>query len=355
MEIDFRVGFCKMIFFRYLRLTFLLGQFFRCMAMNSSYSPNRNGISTRSSSNHDVWRLSLNYEDLGKTRLTTYNHDGWKLGLRYKIQKQYGKKDSKHPPLLLIHPVGIGLSSWFWEPFMESWSYSDIFCPDLIGCGLIGDKWDPNERGLFFPLDWVRQCETLIHDILNSQPCVVMTQGGLAPVGILLAKRNPSSVKQLILCSPPTWNELTKALGQTELKRNYDLLRSEYGELAFSFLEQKWAIKFFSDLFLFEGEADSIWIELAFAECTAANRSAVAVFNAGLLQHRSYKEELKELSQPTLILTGNEDKRQRGRIPYARNMMNCRLRSVPGCNVLPWESTDFVLHITEHFSSENKL
>lgn len=300
--------------------------------------------------NHELWtwRQDMMTSNDGKTTTTTYNHDGQKLGLQYKLQPSSEKRNDCLP-LILIHPVGIGLSSWFWEPFMEAWTYSDVFCPDLIGCGQLGDEWNPGVKGMAFPLEWARQCETLIEDFLNSQPCVVMVQGGLAPVGILLGQRNASTVKKLILCSPPTWSDLTTPLSQSLLKRNYDFLRSEYGAAAFSLLERRWAIKFFSDLFLFADKADSIWIDRAINDCSIANRSAVAVFNAGLLQHRSYEEDLKELLQPTLILAGETDKRQFDRNPFKRNMLDCSLGTLPGCNVLPWESVDSLIYTIQPF------
>jgi len=74
-----------------------------------------------------------------------------------------------------------------------------IYAPDLIGCGLAhgADAWDPETKGMFFPLSWVEGVETLINTVvmprvrLKGQPalgsgnkdyekgCVVLVQGGL--------------------------------------------------------------------------------------------------------------------------------------------------------------------------------
>jgi hypothetical protein len=62
-----------------------------------------------------------------------YDYDGWKLTYRYKAAEKGFEKDS---PILLIHPVGIGLSSWFWELFMDSWRGPAVYAVDLIGCGI---------------------------------------------------------------------------------------------------------------------------------------------------------------------------------------------------------------------------
>ena len=44
-----------------------------------------------------------------------YEHDGWRLGFRH-IRAAPGRE--AEPPLLLVHPVGIGLDSWFWDRFI---------------------------------------------------------------------------------------------------------------------------------------------------------------------------------------------------------------------------------------------
>ena len=72
------------------------------------------------------------------------------------------------PPLLLVHPLGVGLSSWFWDPFLSEWSGSEVFVPDLIGCGA-SEAWQPSERGLFVPLDWVRALEALWREEIRSE------------------------------------------------------------------------------------------------------------------------------------------------------------------------------------------
>ena len=116
--------------------------------------------------------------------LKRYSHDGWDLAFRFK-EAAPGFEDA--PPLLLVHPVGIGLSSWFWDAFADEWEGAAVFAPDLIGCGA-SEEWDPDARGLFVPLDWARGCESLWRAHIR-RPCVVVAQGGLAPVGVSLAVR----------------------------------------------------------------------------------------------------------------------------------------------------------------------
>lgn len=239
-----------------------------------------------------------------------------------------------------------------------------IYAPDLIGCGIAhgADKWDPEKRGLFFPLSWVEGVETLINEIVlpklresqsSSSPgvfsllrqenkgigCLVIAQGGLAPVGIMLSQRNPLTINQLMLTSAPIYRDVTTAVPAAELQRNYDFLRSPiFRYIAFSLLESRTVIKFFSNIFLFQDECDEEWLDETERELCVEARTPVQAFNSGLLQHRSFEEDLKESPQPKLIVSGEGDKRSTERQPYEEQVDNCALITIPGLNVLPWES-----------------
>ena len=102
-----------------------------------------------------------------------YEHDGWKLGFR---RRAASPGHEAEPPVLLVHPVGIGLDAWFWDKFIDTWEGAELFVPDLIGCGA-SEAWRPAERGLFLPLDWSRGCEALWR-LHIRRPCVVVAQGG---------------------------------------------------------------------------------------------------------------------------------------------------------------------------------
>lgn len=233
------------------------------------------------------------------------------------LNKPAAPRRENEPSIVLVHPVGIGLSSWFWTKMMEEYTDNPgIFAPDLLGCGLDhgASAWNPDEQGLFFPLSWTEGIETLLNDKVGEEGCTVVVQGGLAPVGILLASRNPQKVKRLILTSPPTHEDIVNAVNEDELKRNYDILRSNVpGSFAFRLLEMRSLIKLFSDLFLFEDGCDDRWLDETQRENRPEARTPVQAFNAGLLQHRSYLDELREIAQPVFIVSGNSDKRAANR------------------------------------------
>lgn len=288
---------------------------------------------------------------------STYEHDSWTLSFRFQPASIGYERER---PIVLVHPVGIGIHSWFWERFMEDWSGPAVYAPDLIGCGIAngGDKWDPSTKGLSFPLGWVQGVESLIQQKVLTQPagvleslpflkapskqgCVIVAQGGLAPVGVMLAARNPMSVSHLVLTSPPTWSDMTTAVPSKELSRNFNTLSSPIlGPLAFGVLESPWAVAFFSNAFLFQGKCDERWLALACQNTTAADRPPVIAFNSGFCNHRSFEKELTELTQPTLILCGKTDKsRTKERTKYVTIMSKCVIEELNGKNILPWESS----------------
>lgn len=331
------------------------------------------GCSQRVAISQHATTLSDSSKELTKKiELGRYRHKSFNLTYLYKEAAPGREKDK---PIVLIHPVGIGLSSWFWKRLMESYiDNPPIYAPDLIGCGLDhgADAWDPDEVGLFFPLSWVEGVETLMNEIVipnwkemqtlqfpnildfnrqtkneNNDGCLVIAQGGLAPVGVMLAKRNPLTISNLMLTSPPTYRDMTTAVPTDELERNYNFLKSEiYGSLAFNLLESRSLIKFFSNRFLFQNECDEEWLDETEREsrCVAA-RTPVQAFNAGLLQHRSFEEDLKESPQPKLIVSGAGDKRSIDRQPYKEQLDTCSLVTIPGLNVLPWESPKEVVDL----------
>lgn len=300
-------------------------------------------------------------------QLQRYTHKAFNLTYLYKEAAPGREKDR---PIVLIHPVGIGLSSWFWKRLMDSYEDNPpIYAPDLIGCGIDhgADAWDPDKIGLFFPLSWVEGVETLINEIVipeyresqtlqlpsmfgfnkQSDGCLVIAQGGLAPVGIMLAKRNPLTVSNLMLTSPPTYKDVTTAVPTAELQRNYDFLRSPiFGPIAFNLLESRALIKFFSNQFLFQEECDEGWLDETERESVfVAARTPVQAFNAGLLQHRSFEDDLKESPQPKMIVSGEGDKRAVNRLPFKEELDTCSLVTIPGLNVLPWESPEALVDL----------
>ena len=283
-----------------------------------------------------------------------YEYDGWRCSYRH---RPAGPKGGSRPPLLLVHPIGIGMSGWFWERLMSAYEGDDaapaIYAPDLIGCGA-STPWEPQERGLFLPLDYSRQCEQLWR-VAIGEPCVVVTQGGLAPVGVLLASRMSDTwngelgVERLILASPPTWEEISTDSDRAAAARAFSAFASPLGAASYKLLQLRAFVRFFSNLFLFDAVADEEWVEQCCTE--AAQPSAqwpVFAFNAGIVGARGYFDELVGAEQPVLLLEGASDRRQRD--GYAENMRRCQRATInEACNVLPYEQADATREAIDRF------
>jgi pimeloyl-ACP methyl ester carboxylesterase len=280
------------------------------------------------------------------------------------------------PPLLCVHPVGVGCSSWFFKRFAAAWrdhpgGGSALLCPDLLGCG-DSSRWDPSKDGIFVPLDWTRQLEQLIvsdaapfpHGL--AQPSfMVISQGGLAPVGIQLAYRCPR-VGSLVLCTPPSYGVLARELPKKEVARNLAALQA-LPKFAFEFLASRGAIKFFSNLFLFSGSADEEWLNEATADAADyERRHSIWAFNAGCCEVSNYAEMYSNLEQPRLVVMGCDDggaSSTKGLEAEAawqhlepfedgQNARGVVLRG--GKNVLPWENPEMLCDILAGFAKENQ-
>jgi hypothetical protein len=78
-----------------------------------------------------------------------------------------------------------------------------------------------------------------------------------------------------------------------------------------------------------------MWLDKTEIEFGTKARAPVQVFNAGFCMNRSLENELTAMKQPTLIVEGKDDTRQR--TEYIQNMNNCQTTVLPGKNVIPWE------------------
>lgn len=285
--------------------------------------------------------LGPSEEQLSTMQSGSYDYGGFRVAFR---KKAAAAGYERSPPLLLIHPVGIGIASWFWDKFLDEWVGGEIFVPELIGCGA-SDKWDPSESGLSMPLDWVRSLETLWQAEIR-RPCVVISQGGNAPIAVRLASRASEAVAGLVFVSPPEWREIAAGLPSEEVESNYRQLSfvlgspSQFGTACYRAISSRPVVRFFSDAFLFADKADDTFIEACCATTTPERRWPVIAFNAGMVRQKGLEAELLELPQPTLVLIGEDGgkpKENNGQ-DYRRYMRRAVVQKLKGLNVLPWES-----------------
>jgi pimeloyl-ACP methyl ester carboxylesterase len=248
---------------------------------------------------------------------------------------------AKSKTFLLIHPVGIGMGNWFWDKFRDEavaaaaastgqqQQQDDddevifLYAINLIGCGrsrqsgTVDDDYflarttittndnEADQDQMILP--WTRQCAYFVDEIIlqqkdtndsdsttiqtaaaasssSSTEITVISHGGLAPIALQLATLRPHAIANIVLASPPTLQQLQQRLSVTEAMRNWDQLRKLPDVCFTMLLESKWAIRFFSNLFLFDRKCDNVWRHNAQAECDRSVRAPVRYFNAGLCE-----------------------------------------------------------------------
>jgi pimeloyl-ACP methyl ester carboxylesterase len=222
-----------------------------------------------------------------------------------------------------------------------------LHAPDLLGTGSSA-PFDPSSSGLFFPLDWARQVESLYASLNTTSPVALVSQGGVAPVALVLAARGKIPLEKLLLLSPPTLETLTAPVPQSKFALNYRLLTFPlWKPLVVSLLSFPPLVSFFADRVLLSSPSPPF-----VGECVSELRRSphaaepVFVFNAGGLFLRSYAPEMAAATCPVAIVSGEDDSRGRieGRmgLPEAfERAESVSLETVQGFkNVMPYEAPE---------------
>jgi len=261
-------------------------------------------------------------------------------------------------PLLLIHPIGVGLSRRFWDRFCRSWFESGqpnpLYLPDLLGCG---ESALPHVA--YKPEDWAAQLQYFLQTVVQ-RPVIVVVQGALLPVAIALTQLQPSLnstnlIQGLILAGPPAWKVMTQATPPWQQKLSWNIFDSPLGNAFYRYARRREFLRSFSTKQLF-GSADAVdaeWLDelIAGAE-DPESRHAVFSFLAGFWR-KNYEQAIAQLTQPTLVVigktassisrSGQAETPEQRMADYLKWLPHAEGIQLAGRNVLPYESTtDFV-------------
>ncbi|KOP25946.1 alpha/beta hydrolase [Hapalosiphon sp. MRB220] len=260
-------------------------------------------------------------------------------------------------PLLLIHPIGVGLSRQFWQRFCQEWEHQQqpniIYNPDLLGCG---ESDQPHIA--YHPIDWAEQLQYFLQTVVQK-PVIVVVQGALFPVAIELVNKEPNLVAGLVLASPPAWPLITKELPKWQAKLIWNLLDSPFGNVFYRYARREKFLRDFSTKQLFDSQedVDSEWLNtLRLGAENTTSRYAVFSFLAGFWL-KDYSSAIAAINQPTLVVLGEnissiakEGKKiepDAWLSDYLAALPQGRGIKIPGRNVLPYESTaEFVKAIS---------
>jgi pimeloyl-ACP methyl ester carboxylesterase len=265
-------------------------------------------------------------------------------------------KVNSEVPLLLVHPIGVGLSRHFWERFCSEWfntgGSNPIYNPDLLGCG---ESEKPHIA--YSPNDWAEQLQYFLQTEIKK-PVILLVQGALLPVAIALIhlQKQPNLIKGLVLSGPPSWSLMTKPTSTLRQKLLWNLcFDSPVGTAFYRYARTPQFLRSFSIKQLFDSVegVDSEWIDMLLAGAADPDsRYAVFSFLAGFWR-QNYAEAIANITQPTLVVMGETassiGKTGKGETPdqrlanYLQYLTAGEAIKVSGRNVLPYESTaDFV-------------
>ncbi|MGF1479277.1 MAG: alpha/beta fold hydrolase [Cyanophyceae cyanobacterium] len=262
-------------------------------------------------------------------------------------------------PLLLIHPIGVGLSRRFWHPFIEAWlpeGHCSVYNPDLLGCG---DSAMPPVA--YTPEDWAEQLQYFWQTVIQT-PAIVVVQGALLPVAIALVQRQPDLAQGLVLAGPPAWNVMTKSGTSWKQRLAWNLFFSgAIGSVFYRYARRRQFLADFSKRQLFEQaqDVDERWLDTLEAGATdLKSRYAVFSFLAGFWR-RNYAQDMSAITQPTLVVVGEEassisrsgqSESPKQRIDrYLQHFPHAQARQISGRNVLPYESTAEFVSVVAKF------
>lgn len=293
-----------------------------------------------------------------ETTTQFYTWNGYQCA--YDVYESHATNQSSSIALLLIHPIGVGLSRQFWHRFCQQWQgrgcLETIYNPDLLGCG---ESALP--RAAYGPEDFAAPLKELIETVIKK-PVVVVVQGASFPIALELLALKPSpEIAGLILAGPPPLSLISEARSRRQQKLLWNLFNSPLGGLFYRYARRRNFLWSFSirQLFAKQDDVDSNWLNMLKAGAQdLATRHAVFSFLAGFWR-QNYESAIASISQPTLVLMGetassisedSESESPQERMEhYCRVLPNGQGKIIAGRNVLPYESTTAFTNACEEF------
>lgn len=278
----------------------------------------------------------------------------------YEVYSTQNLADYNITPLVLLHPIGVGLSRYFWHRFCDDWLQNGhknpIYNPDLLGCG---ESEMP--RAAYTPADWAKQLQHFLQTVVKK-PVILLAQGAEVTLALALLQMQTEQnyIKGLVLAGPPAWAVMTKETPAWQHKIIWNLLDSPLGNAFYLYARRRQFLQSFSERQLFANLAkiDAQWLDtLIEGAVNPASRYAVFSFLAGFWR-QDYEKAIASITQPTLVVVGEQatsiSKTGQSETPeqriseYLKYLPQGTARQIPGRNVLPYESTaEFVAVVAE--------
>lgn len=267
----------------------------------------------------------------------------------YQCAYEFYPTTTQSIPLVLLHPIGVGLSRYFWHRFCNEWRQrgygNPIYNPDLLGCGE-----SDLPRAAYTPADWAGQLQYLIKTVIKK-PVILLAQGAELTLALALLQQDSSIVKGVVLAGPPAWAVITQETPTWQQKVTWNLLDSPLGSAFYQYARSRKFLESFSarQLFADSAKIDAQWLDtLREGAVNLDSRYAVFSFLAGFWR-QDYEKAIASITQPTLVVVGEQatsisrkglsETPQQRIAQYLKYLPQGTARQIPGRNVLPYEST----------------
>jgi len=195
----------------------------------------------------------------------------------------------------------------------------------------------------------------LIHLIReqNNGPTVLVTQGASLPIALAIVAKAPELVSALIAVSPPGWKVLEQEFPNNRARWLWKIIFAGLvGNLFYRYARRREFLDAFSkkNLFAQAESVDDEWLQMLEKGSRAMEtRWAVYSFLAGFWR-RNWEAELTRLDIPVQILFGNSatgigssrswDDLDERLDTYRKKLPQASISTIPGKNVLPYETTE---------------
>ncbi|MEB3288813.1 MAG: alpha/beta hydrolase [Leptolyngbya sp.] len=268
------------------------------------------------------------------------------------------------PPLLLIHPIGVGLAGWFWQRFAQAMAATGdspaLYVPDLLGCGP-----GPKPKMAYRAEDWADQLAHFLGQVVQ-RPVVLVVQGGSLPIGLRLLAHPQTQglIQSLVLSGPPGMKLMTTPTSRRRQTLLWNLLFSgPVGVGFFRYARREAFLESFCrrQLFANPDDIDREWLDHLREDAQdSGGRYAVYSFLAGFWR-QDYTDIMARISVPTRVIFGDAasginrlsrtDPPQQRLDDYLRLIPTATGTMIPGRNVLPYESTAAFVDALRRLSS----
>lgn len=256
----------------------------------------------------------------------------WKHG---KIYYKMAGEDRPGPPVIFVHGIGAGASSFMWRKNFDSLADTfRVFAFDLLGFGF-SDRPSaaPYSADLYVELisDFIKQ--------VVGPPVYLVASSLSAAYAIRIAAEQPDVIKAMILNSPAGSDTLSQRPGMAGAAF-YGLLQSPVlGTSFYNVMASERSIREYASKYLFYDSArvtDRLVAHLYATSHQQGSQHAIAAFLSGYL-NTDARAAFSRLTQPVLLVWGKDD--SINSIQHSEKLLQlnprARLEVFEGCRMMP--------------------